>query len=536
MFQKFLEERKIEGFLFSFSSDSLITPFEKRLFKVTGFTGSFGIALILKEEQILFTDARYLLQAPTETSFLVQDISKLKEKLSSLKKGMRIGFDASCHSVLGVETLKKLLKGKKLVPTENIADVLFGKEEILPYEIFDYSVSGQSVLEKIKTLSLFIKKEKGDFLIISNAANVAWLLNKRSKRAFTPVLFQTLLVSKEGEVYELSKDNFAGLKGKTLLYDKSELAFSLLLKGEAEGVHFKSIQTPILKMKAVKTPLECQKFQEISLTESRLLTQFLMEMKTESVEKKTECSVLERLMALRQKEASYLGESFPAISSVAEHSAVVHYIPTPLTDKPLSKNAIYLLDTGGHYFGGTTDVTRTVCLGQDASLFQKQIYTRVLKGHIALAKAEFDEKTSGAKLDGLARTSLNQIKLDYAHSTSHGIGNCLHVHEMPPVLSPNAKKQTLKEGMILSNEPGCYLEGKFGVRIENMMQVIRKENGKLGFLMLSLIPFDVDLIDFSLLSKEETDFLSAYNREIEAKVLPFIPQELKKELERHLFS
>jgi Xaa-Pro aminopeptidase len=557
----FLEKVKCDGLIFAFSSDSFLTLPSDRLLKLTGFSGSFGIAFVLPKEKILWTDSRYTLQAAEQSSFQIKNIADgsfydyiARQSLHGLKIAC---FPQLC-SADGFEKLQgAFLKAGAVcvsVSVDVLDSVIETKVEPEPVS-FPYPIdfAGKTTEEKIKDLLFSIKDELeqtgSEGVLINDAASVSWLLNKRADRPYTPVVFNRVFIDKQGRLFVLpnlndSADESANktdeerkvwnfFSHKKVLTDFSQITAALKTKAEKEGVVLVRGKNPCDALKAVKNKTELEKIKEVSLRESAVLCSFFLWLK-DNFKGQTELSVVDYLHQLRRKIPDYKGDSFPAISAFGAHGAVVHYQPNEKTDIPLEQGGLYLLDTGGQYLGGTTDVTRTIALGK-ADKEAKKYFTAVLQGHIALAEAIFPKKTRSNQLDAFARGPLWRIGADYGHGTGHGIGAFLNVHETPPSVSPYGGEE-LKEGMILSNEPGVYLENKFGIRLENMMAVVpfSKNNNFLCFEMISFIPFDLELVETALLSIREKEWLQKYCDLILKKISPLMEEKDRQKLSDYI--
>lgn len=549
----FLKKAGCDGLFLTYSQDSFISPPSDRLFKLTGFSGSFGVALVLPEKEILWTDSRYTLQAGEQSRFQVKDIAgePVYEWISRQPlNGLKIACFQDLSSVDGFERLQTAFQKAGAVCLPISAETLdtFIRTQIEPEPAsFDYSVdfAGKTTAEKIEEVLFSLKDEfektNAEGVLITEPASVSWLLNKRAQRPYTPVVLESVLVDRRGKFFILpsigadadKSRTWALFSGKKVLADFSQTTEALKNRLEAAGVTLVREKNPCDALKAVKNETELEHISHVSLQESAVLCSFFLWLK-ENFKGQTELSVVERLHEMRRKITSYRGDSFPAISAFGAHGAIVHYQPDEKTDIPLEEGGLYLLDTGGQYLGGTTDVTRTIALGKVPGE-AKKYFTAVLKGHISLAKSVFPKGTRGNQLDAFARQHLWHIGADYGHGTGHGIGAFLNVHEAPPSISPYSGGE-LKKGMVLSNEPGVYLAGKFGVRLENMMEVSSCSANEdfLCFKMLSFVPFDMDLVNTGELSESEKAWLREYCEQIMEKVSPFLEKEDERKLSAYL--
>ena len=407
------------------------------------------------------------------------------------------------------------------------------------YNLPNYSV-GFDYVDKVKKVVSFIKKKDADYQFISASENNAWLLNIRGRDTdYTPIPFSYILINKNKKIKffcDLKKINGAlrrkfnyiefiqiELVGKVLsninkkkfIIDKDTCSYyfeNIILKNNT----ILSLNDPIYKLKAIKSKGEIQNIKKAHIYDGAALTKYLFWLKKNFYKKKiTEMSASKKLFEFRKKNNKFKFLSFPTISGTGPNGAIIHYKATKKTNRQLKIGDIYLCDSGGQYEFGTTDVTRTISL-QNSNKRIKNIFTRVLKGHLAVANYEFKKKSFGSEIDKLARKYLKQINLDYAHGTGHGVGYFLNVHEGPHAIS-RFNKINFEEGMIVSNEPGYYENKKFGIRIENLIYV-KKEKGKKCFDNLTMVPIDKDLIDQSILNKKEKKWLNNYHSEVFKKL------------------
>ena len=543
--QKF-KKYNIDGYVVP-KNDDYFTEYSKtnRLKIISDFSGSAGLAIILKNKNYLFVDGRYTLQAKNQSGKYFK-IFTIPQKLPSdiLKnKDLIIGFDSKLFT-------KKMLitffgqNSCRLMPIKkNLVDEIWKrkiKKKINKfYNLPNYSV-GFDYVDKVKKVVSFIKKQDADYQFISASENNAWLLNIRGRDTdYTPIPFSYILINKNKKIKffcDLRKINGAFRKkfnyiefvqielvGKVLsninkkkfIIDKDTCSYYF------ENIIFKnniilSLNDPIYKFKAIKSKGEIQNIKKAHIYDGAALTKYLFWLKKNFYKKKiTEISASKKLFEFRKKNNKFKFLSFPTISGTGPNGAIIHYKATKKTNRQLRVGDIYLCDSGGQYEFGTTDVTRTISL-QNSNKRVKNIFTRVLKGHLAVANYKFKKKSFGSEIDKLARKYLKQINLDYAHGTGHGVGYFLNVHEGPHAIS-RFNKINFEEGMIVSNEPGYYENKKFGIRIENLIYV-KKEKGKKCFDNLTMVPIDKDLIDQSILNKKEKNWLNNYHGEVFRKL------------------
>lgn len=517
--QKELKRAKLDGFITP-STDEFLNEFTpdhlNRLKTLTGFSGSFGIAIC----NYFITDGRYLLQAKNEIDKSFEIIETRTPKIDKLK-GKKIGYDPMTISQRYLRMIECIFgKELNLVPTKNLIDKISKPKPPEARAVFELPLkyAGMTAAEKIR---LVREHFKSDFLLVTNPDAICWLLNIRGYDIpYNPYLLAHLLLPKAGypmlftdtkkvlhishvKVLELSELK-NHLKG-TIQFDpnKTPVWFRQNIKGKVEAVD------PIDLIKAVKNKTEIKGFIDCHIEDGKALTAFLKYLE-KNWKWLDEISASQKLLEFRKKGKLFQYPSFESISAWGSNGAIIHYRVTPATNKKFQKDNLYLIDSGGQYMNGTTDVTRTVCFGKPSKEHIRN-YTLVLKGHITLAMAKFPEGTTGEQLDALARQYLWQAGLDYNHGTGHGVGHFLGVHEGPHSISKLPTRVSLEENMIVSNEPGYYKSGKYGIRIENLLSVVKsKTKGFLEFQTLTQVPYDHKLIDKKLLSKEELKWLSIH--------------------------
>ena len=552
--KKALIKKNIDAYLVpknDFFFNEFIKTGNDRLRYVSNFTGSAGTALILHKKNYLFVDGRYTLQAKQESGHLfnIIDISKINI-LSFLKKNytnIKIGFDPN---LFRFQAIKNILKEKiNLVSIEkNLIEQIWKdkKKEVSKNAfILENQYCGISHIKKIKKLRDLLDINKKNSFFISSNENVCWLLNIRGEDSiYSPLLNAFALIQqnkitvfcnlkKVGNklIKSFKKDvQFSDIKSlkekliRTKIFsvkiDPATTSYGLIKFLQSSKIKCKFIQDPIFHLKSKKNKVEIQNLKIAHMFDGVALVKLFFWINQFKNKKKiNEISCQKQLENFRKENSFYLGPSFPPISGFNKNGAIIHYNATNKTNQLLTGNGIYLLDTGGQYLWGTTDVTRTISLGKP-SLYKKNIYTRILKGHLALKNFKLKNNTTGAQLDQAARKYLKQIGLDYPHSTGHGVGYCLNVHESPPSISKKSKDK-FAVGQVVSNEPGYYLERQFGMRIENLIYV-NKIKKKLLFEDLTLVPYDKNLINKYLLSRLEIKYLNNYHKEVFEKLNSFL--------------
>tara|TARA_S200000501_G_C20842784_1_gene752393 strand:+ start:123 stop:1820 length:1698 start_codon:yes stop_codon:yes gene_type:complete len=522
-----------------------------RLKTISSFTGSAGYAIILKNKNYLFVDGRYTIQAEIESGNEFKIINYNKIINCNLFKNLTIGLDPKLFTS---EQVKRFfLKHNKIKEIEtNLIDSIHSKyqPQLKPFFSLNKNVVGENHFIKIKKTVNFIKKNKSNYLFISAPENVAWLLNIRGyDNPNSPIPNCRLLISDKKEIFFISEINKAKnlirekkIKRKNLINPKNfHLILNKLKKGriiidnQSCSIFYENLlskkfkilnkQDPIFFMKSLKNKLEIRKMIDSHISDGVALTKFLYWIKKVNKKKINEFQAQTKLESFRKKNKNYLYPSFNTIAGSGKNGAIIHYKAKKIGSKEIKKNDIFLCDSGGQYKYGTTDVTRTICFSKPKN-YIKNIFTKVLKGHIAVATADLNKNFNGKLIDPLARKYLKKSGLDYKHGTGHGVGFFLNVHEGPQSIS-KFNKVKFREGMILSNEPGFYRKGLFGMRIENLLYV-KKFNKKLLFENLTLAPIEKDLINFEKLQKKEKDYLFRYHLNVYSKLSNFLNKDEKQ--------
>ena len=546
--KKILIREKLDGYIIPKNDEffSEYTPkYNDRLNFISGFTGSYGFALILRDDNYLFVDGRYTLQAINQSGKLFKIITIPGKMPSDILRGKKllIGFDPNLFTA---RSLLNFFGKNKLVlkpVIQNLVDEIW-KRKILRNKNKFYLLPNEAVDEKyqlkINKVLNYLKKKKADFLFITASENNAWLLNIRGGDTnYAPLPHSYILIDKEKninffcdlkKVSSLFKRNFKSIKLLDIRYCSKILKKikkkNFIIDDNSCSIFFKTIinknnkildqQDPIYFFKAVKGKQEIKNIKKAHIYDGVALTKYLFWLKNNFNKKNiTEITASNKLLEFRKRNKSFKFLSFPTISGTGPNGAIIHYKATNKTDRKLKKGDIYLVDSGGQYKFGTTDVTRTISFGNPEKRI-KNIFTRVLKGHIAVSNFKIKKNTSGSKIDQSARKYLKQIGLDYAHGTGHGVGYFLNVHEGPQAISKNNMVQ-LCEGMVLSNEPGYYEKGKFGIRIENLIYVKKKKKYKI-FENLTLAPIEKDLINKKLLNSKEKKWINDYHKRVYHKL------------------
>ncbi len=543
---------EIDGYVIP-KNDDYFTEYSKlnRLEVISNFSGSAGLAIILKNKNYLFTDGRYTIQSKIESgkNFKIYGFEKLIN--CSLFKNLTLGIDPKLFTNTQIKNY--FLKHNKIKYVEkNLIDEIKKQREhtSIPFFSLDKNIVGESINSKLNKITKYLKKNKCDYIFFSAPENVAWTLNIRGGDGpNSPIPNSRLIVSKSKKILLIStlqkckqllknkiikKDEILDvstlpskilhLKGKNFIVDDKSCSifFENLIKSK-----FKIIkrEDPTYLFKAIKNKTEIKNMTDAHISDGVALTKFLYWIKKINKKKITEVEAAKKLENFRKLNKNFLYPSFDTIAGTGKNGAIVHYRAKRGNCRTINKKDILLCDSGGQYKYGTTDVTRTICFSKQKQNI-KDIFTKVLKGHIAVATTNINKDDTGKKIDKRARKFLNKSNLDYAHGTGHGVGFFLNVHEGPQSITKiNTVK--IKEGMILSNEPGYYKTNEYGIRIENLVYV-KKINKNLLFKNLTMAPIEKDLINFDLLTVEEKNYLFKYHLEVYSKISKYLnPNERK---------
>ena len=550
--RKKFKKYKIDGYVVP-KNDEYFTEYSKinRLQIISNFSGSAGLAIILKNKNYLFTDGRYTIQSKLESgkNFKIFGFEKLIN--CNLFKNLTLGIDPKLFTKSQVKNY--FLKNNKIKYIDkNLVDEIKKQREnnAIPFYALDKKITGESTKSKINTISKYLKKNKSDYIFISAPENVAWILNIRGGDGpNSPIPNSRLIISKTKKVLLIStikkckklikkkiiklrefldiKDmpnKILELKGKNfILDDKScSIFYENLINSKFK---ISSKKDPTYYLKAIKNKTEIKNMINAHILDGVALTKFLYWIKKINKKKITEVQAAKKLEIFRKKNKNFLYPSFDTIAGSGKNGAIVHYRAKKEDCRIINKKDIFLCDSGGQYKYGTTDVTRTICFSKQKQNI-KNIFTKVLKGHIAVATTDINKDNIGKKIDKRARKFLKESNLDYAHGTGHGVGFFLNVHEGPQSIT-KINKVKIKEGMILSNEPGYYKTNKYGIRIENLVYV-KKLNKNLSFENLTMAPIEKDLINFKLLTIHEKNYLFRYHLEVYSKISKYLKQKERK--------
>ena len=534
---------------------------------ISGFSGSAGTAVVTLEHAALWTDSRYFIAAEKELDGTDFQLMKLRvegtpsvsewlaSELSTYERAV-VGLDGNVNSFAEVAAMEQELATKGNITVRTDADPmaeLWTDRPVIPdnmVSLHPLEYSGESISSKISRVRKHLLDCGADGLLVTALDEIAWVLNLRGSDVHcNPVFVSYLLISPENitlyinnvklpeevkgylvsehidvQAYESVVEGLRLYAGKSLLVDMSSTNYSL-----ATAVPFEKVcsgVSPIASMKAVKNKVEQDGFRAAMLRDGVAVVKFLAWLKS-AVEAggQTEISLDERLTALRAEQPKFKGISFDTIVGYEAHGAIVHYEATPETDIPVQPHGLVLIDSGAQYLDGTTDITRTIALGE-LSEEQRRVYTLVLKGHIQLDRCRFPAGACGSQIDALARAPMWREGYNYMHGTGHGVGSYLNVHEGPHQIRMEWRPAPLQAGMTVTNEPGIYLEGKFGVRIENTLLIVPAESTAFGdflkFETLTLAPIDTAPIVLEMLSTEEREWLNNYHHRVYESLSPYL--------------
>jgi Xaa-Pro aminopeptidase len=574
-----LARRELTGFISPRADrqqNEYVAPAEERLAWLTGFTGSAGTVIVLADRAALFVDGRYTLQAAEQVDRSVFAIVPLADTPpdrwleANLPAGARLGYDPWLHTVDGADRLSQACAnaGATLVAAEpNPVDAIWTDRPAQPsgaVTLHDLRFAGEYAAQKLARVRAEVASLRADALVVSDPHAVAWAFNIRGADvAHTPLPLAFAIVPREGrpslyvESAKLSNavrhtlEELGEVRGpaaferdlmalgearRTVRLDKDTAAAALARIITTAGGKVIRGSDPIALMKAVKNPVEIEGSHTAHQRDGAALVRFLAWFEREAAGGKlTEIDAVAALETFRRDTGLLKDVSFPTISGSGPHGAIVHYRVTEASNRTIGQGELFLIDSGGQYEDGTTDITRTVAVGQPSAEMRER-FTLVLKGHIALARAIFPEGTTGAQLDPFARQHLWEAGLDYDHGTGHGVGSYLSVHEGPARIS-KLGNVALKRGMILSNEPGYYKAGAYGIRIENLVLVVEAPSAPGGekplntFETLSLVPIDRRLIVQSMLTAEEASWIEIYHAKVAAALFPLVDADTRRWLD-----
>jgi Xaa-Pro aminopeptidase len=575
-----LQREQLTGFIVPRNNEhqgEYVAARSERLAWLTGFTGSAGTAVVLISRAALFVDGRYTTQAANEVDATLFAIRHVVEQpltewlVAELPAGSRIGYDPWLHTPNQVAAFERscVQAGGQAVPVQdNLIDRIWLDQPpppIAPVVPYDDELAGQSSREKRERIAETLRKEKQDAGFLAQPDSIAWLLNIRGgdvPYSPLPLAFALLYADARVDLFidrrKMTVSASAHLRNDVTVAPSEALPDALDRLGathtkvridpdrtpewvsrrlKAESAVITQAADPCLLPKATKNARELAGMRAAHVRDGAALTRFLAWLSAAPLDGSlNESAAAERLSAFRSENERYRGPSFPTISAAGGNAAIVHYRVSRESDRPLTPGTLYLVDSGAQYLDGTTDVTRTMALG-DPTAEMRQRFTLVLKGHIAIATARFPRGTTGSQLDALARQAMWRAGLDYDHGTGHGVGYYLGVHEGPQHISKLPSPVALRPGMIVSNEPGYYKPGAYGIRIENLVAVTQVETPAggeqelFGFETLTLAPIDLALIEIGLLDVEEMEWLDGYHARVRETLTPLIDRESQLWLE-----
>jgi Xaa-Pro aminopeptidase len=566
-----LKAEKLDGFVVPLTDEHMseyVGSYAQRLAWLTGFQGSAGSAVVLPEEAAIFVDGRYTLQVRSQVdgkdwSYQSVPETSVTEWLEQhAPEGARIGYDPWLHTRDWVKKAKASLasRGAELVPvTRNPIDQVWtdrpeASKAHLVVQSDEYA--GKSAAEKRTDIADWLHQHHADAAVLSALDSIAWAFNIRGADVtHTPVALAYALVNADGtaDLFVASEkvapevrqhlgngvrlhergefeQALADLNGKTVVVDPERAVAAIFDALDKAGARILPLRDPTILPKALKNPVEIAGQKAAQERDGAAIARFLHWIDEEAPKGDVdELKASDRLEAIRRESPELRDLSFDSISGAGPNGAIVHYKSSEKTNRKLETGTLYLIDSGGQYVDGTTDITRTVPIGEPTEEMRDR-FTRVLRGHIAIATAIFPKGTRGSQLDSFARRPLWEAGLDYAHGTGHGVGSFLAVHEGPQRISPVGSSQSggdepLQAGMIISNEPGYYKTGEYGIRIENLVLVVPREiegaeKEMLGFETLTFAPIDRRLIDVQMLDGEELIWLNCYHAHVLAKIGP----------------
>lgn len=618
-----MTEHNIDAYLVlsdDFHASEYVSDYFKCREYISGFTGSAGMVVITDSEACLWTDGRYFLQAEEQlrgTEIILQKsdeegVPTIEEYLKKvMKAGQVLGYDGRTVSVQYANSLKETLQEIFFFENVDLIGEIWNNRPLISHEVIwelDEKYSGKSRNQKLKELRLKMTEYCVDVLLISSLDDIAWLYNLRGNDiAFSPLFLAYTLVFQEKAILYMHKEaasdeilqhleknhieirpyhqvyeDLKYLNVNSLMLDESKI--NVALKNNiADAVRLIDVPCPVAMMKAVKNQTEIENERYAHLLDGVAVTKMIYRLKKMceggDIKQLTELDICSQLEKLRSRADGYIGQSFAPIIATGAHGAIVHYAPTNESNIPVEMNNFLLMDTGGHYLYGTTDITRTIAIG-NLTNEQKRNYTAVLRGHLNLGAVKFEQSTLGSDLDELARKPMKDLGYDYKHGTGHGVGYLLSVHEGPQSIRPKAKDDSednicknqnddseqsekkqnkkrpetlLEAGMITSDEPGIYIEGQYGIRIENLIlckemnqdDLKNPENGEWGcpvavnerekvkktsfleFEHLTLVPYEKDAIFPEMLTENELKSLNKYHKMVYKKIAPFLNDEEK---------
>lgn len=561
-----MKENSVDAYIVpttDFHGSEYVNEYFKCREYLSGFTGSAGTLLVTEKFAGLWTDGRYFLQAEAQLAGSEIELMRQREEgvptiaeylERNLPASSTLGFDG--RIVGWQEAMDFSAKYHLRTDLDLSGQIWCSRPNLKAEKIYPISqdVTGESSEEKLKRIRKEMDRAGATYHLVTCLEDIAWMYNLRGDDVkYTPVFFAYALVGKTEDVLYVLNEEFAEvqndvlpkttvvrpyfqifedikqLKNEKLLADKKNVSYALLgnLNSDVEVIDEKN---PAELMKAIKNEVEIRCTKNAHIRDGVAMVNFIkwIKEKTASETAVTELDAAEAVDGFRAQQKGFSQPSFETISGYGENGAIVHYSVTPETNKEIKAEGFLLVDSGGQYDDGTTDITRTIATGKLTDEMKRN-YTLVLKGHIAVARAKFSPETTGTELDALARKALKEAGLNYNHGTGHGVGHLLSVHEGPISISPRATEETFSPGMITSDEPGVYLEGKYGIRLENEVLCIKHdETGLLGFQPLTWCPWERQAIDVDLLDSEEICWINEYHKMVYEMLQPYLDDETRE--------
>lgn len=548
-----------------------VGPYFKCRAYITGFTGSAGTAVITQDEACLWTDGRYFVQAAKELQDTGVTLMKMGQEgvptvieylQSHTKEGMTLGFDGRVVNENLGETFEEKLPERFLSYRNDLIGDIWSDRPSLPAEpvwILDEKYAGESALEKLAKVRNKMKELNTSVHVLTSLDDIVWMLNIRGNDIpCNPVVLSYLILTEEeGHLfiqdkalnddvktylndlgmklhpYDAIYDFISGIKGQNILLEKSYVNYTICQSLMAEN-SITDHMNPTTSLKAVKNPTEMENIRKAHIKDGIAVTRFIYWLK-KNIGKLPidELSAAEKLESFRKEQEGYIEPSFETISAYGPNAAMCHYQPTENDFAQLKPEGLYLVDSGGQYYEGTTDITRTIAVGP-LTEEEKEHFTITAMGTLRLGNAKFLHGCIGVNLDYLARSAFWERGLDFNHGTGHGVGFLLNVHERPndirwKVAPERAKYAVLEEGMLTSDEPGIYIEGSHGIRTENLMLCRKAEKNSYGqfmnFEFVTFVPIDLDAIDTQYMTEKDVELLNVYHKEVYEKISPYLTEE-----------
>jgi len=556
--RKKFKKYDIDGYIIP-KNDDYFTEYSKinRLKIISNFSGSAGLAVVLKDKNYLFTDGRYTIQSKIESGNYFKIISYEKIINCNLFKNLKLGLDPKLFTH---EQIKKyFLKHNKVkFLSNNLIDEIKSQKvsNNIPFFSIKNEIVGENRKSKINKITNYLIKNKADNLFVTAPENVAWILNIRGGDGpNSPIPNSRLIINKSKKIFLITEAQKVKKIIKEKIIKKDQLVITndlpkkilslggknFIIDNKSCSVFYENIikskfkiikrEDPTYLLKSIKNSTEINNMIKSHIIDGVALTKFIYWIKKVNKKKITEVDAQIKLEKFRKKNSSYLYPSFETIAGSGENGAIVHYRAKKGSCRTIRKNDIFLCDSGGQYKYGTTDVTRTICFTKPKPSI-KNVYTKVLKGHIAVANTDLRLNNTGFTIDKRARKYLKKSNLDYAHGTGHGVGFFLNVHEGPQSIS-KLNKVKIQKGMILSNEPGYYKKGSYGIRIENLV-FVKEIKKKICFENLTLAPIENDLINYNLLTKLEKNYLFKYHLNVYSKLSKYLSLNERKWLASYI--